>query len=159
MDFANLDDLQKHLMKEISNAMRNEVAGEAVEVVKDRIRKDVESHEPALYERTGELRESVQGKEEQISKNVSRLKIDHDTSKIRPQGENQHKSVVDGRPSNDVLPEIVHDGKSGHIFGEGFWTEPRPYMDNAKTEIETYNKHVNSLKKGLQRNGLNVTES
>jgi hypothetical protein len=68
---------------------------------------------------------------------------------------NQHMSVVYDTPFIESLAEIVNYGKAGHIFGTGYWTKPRPYMDDAKKDLKggLVKKY---MKDALNKHGLNV---
>ena len=148
-------DLEKALIKARDKAL--EGTGEKTkELVKDRIDRDVYSvASPSIYERTYELRESVQPSKVNSKGNTAELEIGHDTSLIGSYSPNQHYSVVDGSSSVDSIAEIVHDGKSGKIFGEGFWTQKRPYMDNAKEEMKD-GKYKKFMIEELKKQGLNA---
>ena len=107
-----------------------------VDVAKDRMDKDVyamSKGEPAVYERTYQLRESLVSDDFKASGNTAEITIKHDTSQIHSTAPNQHYSVVDGSSSVDYIANIVNNGESGLIFGSsGYWVKPRPYMDNTK---------------------------
>lgn len=148
-------DLEKALMKARDKALEG-TGGRAKELVKDRIDKDVYSvASPSVYKRTYELRESIQPSKVKSNGDTAELEIGHDTSLIGSYSPNQHYSVVDGSSSVDYIAEIVHDGKSGKIFGEGFWTKKRPYMDNAKEEMKD-GKYKKFMVEELKRQGLNA---
>lgn len=66
-------------------------------------------------------------------------------------------SVLDGSDVSNYIPEIVHEGKAGHIFGSGAWTEERPYMDNTVKKLNSNKGHVKELKKLLRKSGFDVT--
>lgn len=148
-------ELEKALMRARDKAL--EGTGEkAKELVKDRIDKDVYSAgTPSVYERTYELRESVQPSKVKSTGNIAELEIGHDTSLIGSYEPNQHYSVVDGSSSVDSIALIVHDGRSGKIFGNGYWTEERPYMSNAKEEMED-GKYREFMKEELKKQGYKV---
>ena len=149
--------LLAELQKARDKALKS--AGEkTVDVVKDRVDKDVyamSKGEPAVYERTYELRESLVSDDFKASGNTAEITIKHDTSQIHSTAPNQHYSVVDGSSSVDYIANIVHDGKSGHIFNFGYWTEPRPYMSNAK-EIMKDGKYKQFMIEQLKKDGYKV---
>lgn len=146
-------DLEKALRQARDKAL--EGTGEkAKELVKDRIDEDVYSvATPSEYIRTYELRESVQPSKVNSRGDVAELEIGHDTSLIGSYEPNQHYSVVDGSSSVESIAEIVHDGKSGLIFGNGYWTEPRSYLDNAKEEMKD-GKYKEFMEKELNKMGI-----
>lgn len=147
--------LEVALQKARDRALKG--AGEkAVEVVKDRVDKDVYgTGSPTVYERTYQLRESLVADDFKSSGNTAEITIKHDTSQIHSTAPNQHYSVVDGSSSVESIAEIVHDGKSGRVFGEGYWTKPRPYMDNAK-EIMKDGKYRDFMVEELKKLGYKV---
>lgn len=129
-------DLEIALTRIIAKAMPG-VGDKTAELVKNRIDQDVYGvGTPSVYERTYELRESVEAGKITVGKSTVETEIGHNTTEIGAYDPNQHYSVVDGSHSTDSIAEIVHDGKSGKIFGEGYWTQKRSYMDNAKQEME-----------------------
>lgn len=148
-------DLEKALRQARDKALEG-TGDKTKELVKDRIDKDVYSvATPSEYIRTYELRESVQLSDVTSNGNVAEIEIGHDTNLIGSYEPNQHYSVVDGSSSVDSIAEIVHDGKSGLIFGNGYWTKPRPYMDNAKEEMED-GKYKEFMIEELKKQGINA---
>ncbi len=137
------------LLRELKKARNKalEGAGEkAVDLVKGRIDEDVYGkYDPSWYERTYQLRDSVDVTNTSIKKDIAEIEISHDTKKITTGNINngQHASVVDGFSSHDSIDEIVHNGLTGAIIEEGYWKDkswykpkhtfakPRPYMDNS----------------------------
>lgn len=156
MEIRTYKDLEKALQKAAEKALEN-TGKETTKLVKNRIDKDVYGVQPtpANYVRTYELRESVEPSKVKSKGNVSEIEIGHNTDKIRPNPPNQHMSVIDGRSSAESVAEIVHDGKSGKIFGEGYWTQKRPYMSNAKGELEG-GKYKEFMKDSLTKQGFTV---
>lgn len=146
-------DLEKALRHARDKAL--EGTGEkAKELVKDRIDEDVYSvATPSEYIRTYELRESVQPSKVNSKGDIAELEVGHDTSLIGSYEPNQHYSVIDGSSSVDSIAEIVHDGKSGLIFGNGYWTKPRPYMDNATEEMKD-GKYKDFMVEELNKMGI-----
>lgn len=128
------------LLKELQRVRDKALQGtgeKTKQLVKDRIDEDVYSvATPDVYERTYELRESVQPSKVESKGNVAEVEIGHDTNLIGSYSPNQHYSVVDGSSSVDYIANIVNNGESGKIYGEGYWTKKRPYMDNAQKEME-----------------------
>lgn len=159
-------ELEKALMKARDKALKG--TGEKTKVlVKDRIDKDVyDTYTPNSYERSYDLRESVEPSDIRSKGNISEVKISHNEDKIRSVG-NQHRSVVDGRSSSHSIAEIVHNGKTGAIYQSGYWKDapwyrsddtfakPRPYMDNAKKEMED-GKYKEFMIEQLKKQGLDA---
>lgn len=154
---SSYSQLLSELQKARDRALKG--AGEkAVEVAKDRVDKDVyamSKGEPAVYERTYQLRDSIVTDDFKANGNSAEIKVRHDTDLIHSTEPNQHYSVVDGSSSVDSIAEIVHGGKSGKIFGQGYWTEPRSYLDNAK-EIMKDGKYKDFMIEELKKQGINA---
>ena len=157
-EFRSIADLNRYLIKVLKDSMED--VGRAVEhKVREKIEEEVYQNPttPSMYERTGELKNSlIHTQPKQIGNEIV-TEIKHDDNLIGHYEPNQHMSVVDGRDmSVESLAEIVNFGKAGHIFGTGYWTEPRPYIEDARQEVIDENLHYNTLKKSLQSKGLKV---
>jgi len=157
--FNNLDDLARHLLNDLERGMMG-VGQVAKKVVQERLDKDVYSFDPSVYQRTRELRESVDF-EPSIEGKEAVVVIDHNTDMIHAVGRPyyQHHSAVKSYTPQDYsqyVAQTVNDGTSGHIFGQGFWTKPRPYMDNAFKELQSSGRHVKSLANYLRSQGYKV---
>lgn len=154
--FTNLTQLEVFLKKTIKDSMED--VGKAVEYkVREKIDEVVYNSPatPDTYNRTYELKNSLIHEQPKQSGNETTVVIKHEDNLLGHYAPNQHQSVVDGSPlSVESLAEIVMQGKSGHIFGQGYWTEPRPYMDIAKEEILAENLHVTTLKSSLRSKGI-----
>lgn len=126
--------LEAELKKARDKAL-DRAAKEVVDMVKDEVieREVYGAGSPAYYERTYDLKNSLRA-QPRVGDTVT---IDHDTSLI---GVNltkfQHGSPLSGGIP-DSIPSIVHDGKSGSLFGDGYWRDSRPYMDVAKGELNS----------------------
>ena len=156
--FKNLKQLEKYLQLVVKDSMED-VGREAEHKVRKKIDEMVYQNptEPSDYERTRELKNSLVHTQPKQNGNEITVEIKHEDSLIGYYEPNQHMSVVDGSELPvDALAEIVHYGKSGKIFGEGYWTKPRPYMETAKEEIIEEKLHVKALKNSLKKKGLDV---
>lgn len=152
---SSYKDLEIALTRALAKAMSG-VGDKTAELVKDRIDKDVyAAGSPTVYERTYELRESVEAGKVSVGKSIVETEIGHNPTEIGSYEPNQHYSIVDGSHSSDSIAEIVHDGKSSHILGTGFWTKKRPYMDNAKEEMKD-GKYKKFMVEELKKQGLSV---
>ena len=160
---ALLAELQKARDKALKGA-----GEKAVDVAKDRVDKDVyATYNPKQYNRTGQLRDSIDASEVKSSGNTAEVKISHNTDEIHATPPNQHYSVVDGKSSVESIAEIVHNGRTGAIGQSGYWKDapwydegdafavPRPYMDNAREELEN-GKYKNFMKEELIKQGYKV---
>ncbi len=142
-------------MKKILHESMGEVGKKVEEGLKDQIDEDVyDAHNPEYYQRTYELRDSVTHSDaKEIGEQIV-VEVGHDYDKINTHYPNQHMSVVDGSDVSNQLPKLINDGTIGDIFGNGAWTEPRPYMDNMKDKIEREKILEKELKKSLHKRGI-----
>lgn len=117
------------------NASMPMVAKETEEIVKKHVDTDVYAvGSPKVYGRTGDLRNSVTSEVWGGGMSCGAL-VYNDSGRISSAPPATHMSVVTGASSAGSIAEIVHDGLSGMAFGQGYWMESRPYMDNAKNEL------------------------
>ena len=136
-----------------------EVGKNVVKVVKRRIVIDVYgAGTPTKYQRTFQLRDSVTHTSPKREAEGISVQVYHDTSKIdsAPDQFIHGSNYWSPRDYSQYLPETVHYGRSGSLFGYGFWTEERPYMTNAIEEIRHRNIHVVTLKRSLRSQGVEV---
>ena len=156
----NAKDLEKVLKLVAKNALED-TGKKTTKLVKDRIDKDVYGKfEPSEYIRTYELRESVAPSDVEDKGDSAELSIEHDFDKIGSYAPNQHYTVGKkyaeryGTDSSEYIPWYVHDGKSGDIFGsDGEYMKPRPYMDNAKDDMEN-GKFKEFMEESLNEKGI-----
>ena len=156
--FNNLKQLEKYLLKVVTDSMED-VGSVGEKVSREEMEEKVYNNpsQPAMYDRTRELQNSLIHTQPVKNGNEVTVEIRHEDDLIGHYAPNQHMSVIDGRELPvDALAEIVNYGKSGHIFGEGYWTEPRPYMDSARERIENEKLHVKAMKESLRNKGLKV---
>ena len=155
-DFKSMKDLNKYLEKMIADSM-SDVGGKIVETTQEQVQKDVyDAYKPEEYRRTMELKNSLVFTPPIRDGEFISTTIMHDTNLIGSYAPNQHYSVVNGDSSIHSIAEIVHDGKSGLIFGTGVWTKPRPYFLNAKDLIQKDKIHVKAMKDALGKRGINI---
>jgi hypothetical protein len=155
-EINSMSDLKKYLAKIVIDSMED--VGDVIEnKLKDVIEQEVYHNptNPEVYERTRELETSIIHTPPTQNRNEIITEVKHDDSLFGHYAPNQHVSVVDESelPVN-AIAEIVNYGKAGHIFGTGYWTEPRPYMDTAKEEIIDEKLHVRALKNSLESKGI-----
>lgn len=128
------------------------------ELVKDEIEKEVYSIALGTYERTGELKESMTDFPLESKGNKAEVRIAHDIDKMSYNTSKfQHGSDY-WEPSDyrKYVPETVHDGTSGSLFGEsGHWRRPKPYMDNAKEKMKD-GKYKDFMIEELKRMGIDA---
>ena len=109
------------------------------ELVKEQIQQEVYSIPEGEYERTGQLKDSMTNFPLESKGNVAEVKIAHDIDSMTYDTEKfQHGSNYwEPNDYRKYVAQTVHDGTSGSLFGVNkHWHEPKPYMDNAKKEME-----------------------
>jgi len=150
-------ELEKALMKVRDKAL--EATGEkAKELVKEEIDKEVYSIPEGEYERTGQLRDSMTNFPLKSKGNVAEVKIAHDIEKMtydtsKFQHGSEYWSPTDYR---EYVAETVHNGTSGTLFGSSnslHWRNPKPYMSNAKEEMED-GKYREFMEKEINKMGI-----
>lgn len=146
MKISSYSALKAEVIKRMSASLVD-VGDDAKEIVKKRIDSDVYgAGSPSEYIRTQAFRES----QTCTVKSVGNPAV----VEIKSDGGGGHYSVVDGSSVGN-MDKIIHDGRAGRIFGSGFWTSSRPYMDNAKQELRS-GKFKALMVKALRSNGLRV---
>ena len=121
----------KKLELTILDVVNNEVSDELVDIVKRHVEDDVYSkYEPTEYKRTKELKNSVQKEVELRGDNIE-ININHDSNQLN------YESILGQELDPQKVPWLIEEGKIHPLFGGGFsYLQPRPYMSNAKGEIE-----------------------
>lgn len=159
----NWAELEALLVQKVAKALEKTGKNVVERVVKEHIDSDVyKAYVPKVYNASFELRESVHSNNAQVSGNSIEVVVDHNLDEIQPHSPNQHYSVVDGYSPTDVsdwIPYLVHEGKTANIWGsdsDAAYLNPRPYMDNAKMELEQSKEHVDDLVNELKKQGLNA---
>lgn len=142
----NINELKKYLQKQINDVLQNEVKNEVEETMRNHIQKDVyEAYTPYStdgktphYERTYELLRSIESNlvdDGMLSVENTRHEGDRDIVSVIEYGQGYQWGYV-----RDLDEEIG----------------ARPFVENTREELRQTNKHVEALKKGLKRQGLDV---
>lgn len=155
-------ELEALLKKKIANAMVKE--GKFVkEKVQEHIQEDVyNKYNPKVYERTGELEDSVISTDPKIKGDVIEVEVKHDYDKINSYPPNQHYSVVKDYEPKDVsewIPYLVAKGETYPLWGEDVYTKPRDYIENTKAELRESGEHIQKFIQYLVEEGLHVTDA
>jgi len=123
--------------------------GEYVESeVKEQIDQDVYSYTPSQYDRTGDLKNSVVSREPINTDNTVSVLVEHDTNLIY-----NHISQADGMDVSPYIPYYVNEG-AGPLFGDGFWTQKRAYIDHTLNKLRSTGSHVEMLRRSLKNKGI-----
>ena len=145
--FNNTNELLNYLKLQIAASLKE--TGEYVEnKVKEQIDQDVYSYTPSRYQRTGDLKESVVSREPINTGDTVSVSVEHDTNLIH-----NHVSQADGMDVSPYIPYYVNEG-AGPLFGEGFWTQKRNYIDHAINSLRSTGSHVEVLKRSLKNKGI-----
>lgn len=136
---SSIAELEAVMMAEVANAFKKS-ENDLIEEIKQSIDETVYNYKPDRYERSGDLKNTLEAKTVQTSMVVS-----HNTDKA------SWFSVKDGSSRKDI-PEIVTYGAYGTFVGEGVdahggiyhkiipslqeWAKPRDYMQHAEEIVE-----------------------
>lgn len=122
------------------------------------------------YERTGEFRDVAWGSTDdpnELGKNIdldggrtvaSRFGFLHPEEMTEDEDTATHSSpewakIADVRP---YLAEIIYYGKSGPLFGQGHWTQPRNGFDELLARIGGRKQIIEWFKTGLRKQGVTL---
>jgi hypothetical protein len=158
MDFDNLNDLLKHIEKNVKESLEDDVAKEVKRVMKDHIETDVyDVYEPTSYKRTGKLKEDI---------DHSLIEDGYTLSVRNTREENQY-----GKHKN--IAEIIETGigyekykvsqgkimkvsiKPSRKSGWKDW-KPRPFTENTRLDLIRNKQHEDAMRKGLKKRGMEV---
>jgi len=157
-NFSSLKELEKYLLKTVENAMNKEVADAVKDYIVMSVDENVYSvYEPKQYERRGlgYNSEGIGGK-----KNMKHV--------VTTKGNSVEVKVTDeakGETGFEYLAELIEYGDKmyGGMYSYDYpyppdarFLKPRPFMEKAKENLERDKYHVERLKEGLERQGLQV---
>jgi len=134
MTIDNDDQLRAVLLHDLSQIV-NDVAQEIFLLLKEKIKEAVyDSNDPHTYERRGEdgglLGSWVVNSTSNIGRGKIKATIEQDPFLLELNREDfVHGSAYSDYYSDirDTLSEIIIEGKSGSLFGDGFWREKRDF--------------------------------
>lgn len=136
-NFNNLGGLAKYLDQIVKQSLVSDVGNKVKQVMQEHIIDDVyDAYTPSAYERTGKLMREIQ---------VNKISDGVEISPVREE--------------DDVyIPAVIESGQGyTWVNSEIYRTkQKRPFVENTKDEIIKNNIHVESLKKGLRKAGLDV---
>lgn len=137
--FRNLNELYLMWNKQ-AIAVVNYVTEKAVETIKNEIEKMGIGEGGSFYEPTGEFEEAFTSELASFVMNEIQGSFFYDGSKITTVDEENfiHASAYYHDGSGEAtygLAEIIFEGKSGDLFGKGYWTAPRNAWDSASDII------------------------
>ena len=158
-EFSKWSDLEKHLKKQIKDALASEVKSEVVETERRHIKKDVyEVYKPKMYKRrkdNGGLLDEENIVGTMISDDT--LQVTNETP-ANPYGIPQEQVTTDKNLA--MLIEYGDGGAGGNNFydfpseDDSSYMNPRPFTANTIEELSQTKAHVKAFKEGLKRNGI-----
>lgn len=148
--FKEWDDLMNDIKSDIDDVLSEEVFDEVWDIEIEHIQLDVfNQYTPEIYER----------------RNTNGI---DDPRNIVGYEKNMHLSVVNEAQFNDGygtynhgygLPQLINDGNSRNGFFydyPGVFNAPRPFIDNAKYEVERSKRVDDAFEKGMKRRGNDI---
>ena len=112
-----------------------------------------ESYQPEEYERTGEFKEAWDTDVKRLG-NFVRGEMKYDPRELTVNYNKwQHGSAYLQQPMTTYLAEVIYQGLSGNLFGEGPWTKKRDVWAALNREIGI-RKIKQYFEEGMRRNGL-----
>ncbi|AKO91907.1 hypothetical protein BEH_07205 [Priestia filamentosa] len=155
---TNLDQLINMLTDEVTDVMNSDVGKKAADVTKRNIDKSVYKYDPEEYQRTYQLRDSIKNFPAKVVGNTVEVEIDHDKSMIISDPDNYTHGSPYYSPQNisSFLDIIVAEGKSGDLFGNGFWRQKRQYFNVTVQDLIQTGEHIQAMKAGFRRKGYDV---
>lgn len=139
MTFKNLNDLLKHIEKQVNDTMKKEVA----DAVKDNMAEAVQTtvydaYSPMYYKR----RMQNGGLIDKDNMEVTEIPNGISVRDVAP--------LDNGRIRSDFsLDEIIVNGLGNQPFSRDFYSQ-------CKENLEQNNEHIEALKQGLKKRGINV---
>lgn len=158
-----MTELNAQIKAQLESVMRNEVAQVAKETESDMVEKEVydryrptEDGEPWIYKRRGTDQGSgglgdINQMETSVSRTVHGVEMT-----VANHATGQQESGMEIAP-------LVEGGDGAHGLqyqhkgdGTGNYLKPRPFQEEAQTELENSGKAVDALKRGLRARGVDV---
>lgn len=163
-EFKSLTELNKHLQKQLKDALNNEVA----EVIKSEEQRKVktevydkynvvkgEQKEPYVYQRRGSSgglsdKKNMKSRTKNV-RNGAELSIENKTK-----GKDENIYISDLVEGGDGYNGLDYNFKSNRDGTAEQYLQARPFQQKTVESLEQSGEHVEALKNGLQRLGLDV---
>lgn len=154
--FDSIKDLEKHINKKIASALKNEVAEKVKDVMQDKVETEVynaytsHSDHPDKYVRRGEkgglksrsnMKESVTDTTLTVENTTKMKDTGYELAGLVEYGNDKGYGEYDYYPAKN---------------SEGDFRKPRPFIDETKKSIESTGEHINAMRKGLKRQGIDL---
>lgn len=148
--YTEWDDLVKDIRSDIDDVLSKEVFGEVRDIEMEHIKSDVfATYTPEIYER-------------RFNGGID------DPDNIVGYEKDMHLAVVNEAQFNDGygtynhgygLPQLINDGNSRNGFFydfPGVFNAPRPFIDNAKEEVERSDRVDRAFEYGMKKRGNDI---
>lgn len=137
MTFKNLNDLMKHITKDVTDVLQHEVADTAKSHMQEAIQTTVyDAYDPEHYTRR-------MGNGGLLDGDNIEAAVSGDTLTVRD------VAPLDNGRTDYMLDDIV-------IHGYGNQPFPRDYISTTEERLIRTNDHVEAMKQGLKKKGYNV---
>jgi len=144
--FRSLNDLARHLQKQINESLKEDVSEVVVKTMQRHIQEDVyDVYTPVPPEKGGYVRQKYDGglidrdniKVSEIENGIAvqNMRVDEETGKY--------------------IAYTVETG-TGYDYEFPYSNKPRPFTENTREELKQTGAHAQELKKSLQKKGLDV---
>jgi hypothetical protein len=164
-EFATLKQLEKHIEKLMREALNTEVAEvvknkeqqKVITEVYDKYSPSTPNGEPWEYKRRGlngglADKKNMKQKVKRTGKNAElELTIENKTK-----GKDENMYISDLVEGGDGYNGLEYQFKNNRDGTANEYLQPRPFQQKTVEELEQSNDHVDAMKKGLQRLGLDV---
>ncbi len=139
MAFKNLDTLFKHIQKQVNDTMKNEVADAVKDNMAEAVQTSVyDAYSPMYYKR----RMQNGGLIDKDNMEVTEIPNGISVRDVAP--------LDNGRIRSDFsLDEIIVNGLGNQPFSRDMYAETEDRLSNN-------NEHIEALKQGLKKRGINV---
>jgi hypothetical protein len=153
--FSNWKSLESYLTSVTNNVLKNEAEESLRSAIQDSIQSNVyEAHTPSVYTRRGYddgliADENIVGTlvEDGVLYITDVADPDYRYPKNRP-------DIPYTAWGSETFASWINNGDVGGMFGNGVWTNPKSFMEDAADEVQSSGKLKNAIKKGLKRNGI-----
>jgi len=157
--FRNLDEFLKIISDPTEHAINYICDKILTELEVQMVSQGIGTRSNSFYQNTGEFYNAwKQGITENV-RGYIKNKVYYDPSEVHSDPSNfVHGSYYwsGGDDVSDILPDLIFGGKSGGLFGEGFWTDER---DAWSPTMSRLNKSFGKwLKEGFYEAGFSITK-
>ncbi len=136
--FRSLSQLGGYINDLAKKSIKEDVAPAVKQRMQENIETMVYSYEPKRYERTGQLKEDIDIRDVEDGVVIVPTRTDEETGKY--------------------IPSVIESGVGYNYTGYGYeYEKPRPFVSQTRNDFQDSGEHIQLLKQGLKKNGLDVT--